>query len=178
MADPTTNYGWNLPDVAGDAGAWGGLLNTILEDIDDKLYTADGLADAALPLAGGNLSGHVEHFTGHTVGGSIATGSGTKTIDLSAANFWVQAGALSGAVTIDVTNPQSSSGDFECVILFPRNLGNASSVTWKKDGSAMTLWWQDGVEPTWTTSGYDVIVLFTYDGGSTWIGVHAVADPT
>ncbi len=29
VSDPTANYGWLLPDVGGDIGAWGGILNSV-----------------------------------------------------------------------------------------------------------------------------------------------------
>lgn len=30
VADPSTNYGWDLPTIGGDIGAWGGILNKII----------------------------------------------------------------------------------------------------------------------------------------------------
>jgi hypothetical protein len=177
MADPTTNYGWNLPDVAGDAGAWGGLLNTILEDIDAKLYTADGIADAALPVAGGTMTGHMETFTQAAKGASLTGGSGTKTVDLAVANYY-EIGALSGAVVIDLVNVQSASGFFEAVIIRLSNAGNASSITFKYEGFTENILWQDGVDPTWTTGGLDIIVLYTPNAGASWYGAVSIQDPS
>ena len=48
--DPTVNYNWDLPNVSGDTGNWGALLNTILGDtvtgIDKRLFDATATADA------------------------------------------------------------------------------------------------------------------------------------
>lgn len=181
MADPTTNYGWDLPNVAGDAGAWGGLVNTILDDIDGLLFTADAVADAALPLAGGAMTGHVDSLSSHITGATVSGGSGTKTIDLAAANFYRVTTSLSGAVVFDITNIagySADSTDFVAVIIQMKNAGVASSISYEVDGVSESILWQDGAAPTYTTSGDDVLVFFTYNGGTSWIGVHAVADPS
>lgn len=67
--DPTTNFNLPLPDVGGDVGAWGGILRSIFgEDgagggtpgIDEILGDVKTTADAALPTAGGTLTGNLE----------------------------------------------------------------------------------------------------------------------
>lgn len=64
--DPTTNFGWELPDVGGDVGAWGGMLRSIFgEDagvlgIDAVLQAVSDVADAALPTTGGTLTGDLD----------------------------------------------------------------------------------------------------------------------
>lgn len=181
MPDPTTNYAWDLPDVSGDAGSWGTLLNTILNDLDDKVFTADAVADAALPKAGGVMTGHLDILTAHTTGATLTGGSGTKTLNLDNANYFRFTTGLSGAVTLDITNITNYSAgatDIVGVIVQLKNAGAASSITYKVDGTTKTILWQDGVAPTYTTSGDDVIVLYTYNGGTTWMGVIAIQDPS
>jgi len=182
--DPTTNYGWDLPDVSADAGSWGTLLNTILDDIDDKLFTADAVADAALPLAGGVMTGHTDLLTQHISGLSLVGGSGTKTIDLATANYWRITTNLAGAVVFDITNIAGYSAgntDVVAVILQIKAGSLASSITFKLDGTIFVPLWQDGSAPTYAANGKDdIIVLFTYNAGAAtpvWIGVHAVASP-
>ena len=34
VQDPTANYGWLLPDVGGDIGSWGGILNSVFGEDD------------------------------------------------------------------------------------------------------------------------------------------------
>lgn len=67
MNDPTTRYGLVLPDVGGDVGAWGGMLRTIFgEDtgpplgLDAIIGGIEDVANAALPTAGGTMTGDLE----------------------------------------------------------------------------------------------------------------------
>jgi hypothetical protein len=178
--DPSTNYTWDLPNVSGDTGSWGALLNDILSKdvtgIDAILFAVSEVADAALPVDGSApMAGHLDVQTSSSAGGVIASGSGTKTLDLAVANFWNQSGTMSGAVTFDIVNVQGASGEFEAIVLRLVNPGAASSITWKVEGGANNILWADGTAPTFTVSGTDVIVLFTYNGGTNWIGVQAVA---
>jgi len=55
----TTNYSWILPEVGSDAGAWGGHLNSNLTDQDTTVKAISDVADAALPKAGGTMSGDI-----------------------------------------------------------------------------------------------------------------------
>ncbi len=87
--DPTTNFGWNLPQDQGDPGVWGALLNKIFgEDagavpgIDKVVNDVKTTADAALARAGGNMSGRVDVET--------------------AAWDLVNLGSMSGAVDLDL----------------------------------------------------------------------------
>lgn len=75
--DPTANFGWNIPNVGADIGAWGSILNAALAEdggsgvpgIDAVLGDVQDLAEAALPKAGGSISGNL------VVDGSL-TGNG------------------------------------------------------------------------------------------------------
>ena len=176
--DPTVNYGWDLPDVAADSGSWGGGLNDIIDDIDTQLGLVSDVADAALPLAGGTMTGHQSQFTQSMATAAIATGSGTKTLDLEVAQAWVQTGTLSGAVVFDIVNVVAPTGEFDAIILSTVNAGNASSVSYKLEGVGKSVKWQDGAAPTYTTDGEDIIVLFTADAWVSVYGVHAIADPS
>jgi hypothetical protein len=186
--DPTANYAWDLPNVAGDSGAWGTLLNTIIGDdvtgIDKRLFDATATANGALQKAGGVLTGHLDVKTQHITGATVAGGSGgTKTIDLSAANFYrFTSDITGGAVIFDFTNITGYSADgvadLVAVIIEMRDAGAASSISYRTDGAARTPKWQDGAAPTYTVAGKDVFVFYTYDNGGSWFGVHAIADPS
>lgn len=182
--DPTVNFNWDLPDVAGDAGNWGSMLNVILDDIDTELGTTQTTANNALPKAGGVMTGHLDTLTQHITGATVAGGTGgTKTIDLSAANFYRMTSDITGgAVIFDFTNITGYSADgvadLVAVIVEMRDAGAASSITYKTDGTTKTPKWQDGAAPTYTVDGKDVFVFYTYDNGGSWFGVHAIADPS
>lgn len=38
MPDPTLNYGWNVPNVGGDSGAWGTIANAVFDEIDTDMF--------------------------------------------------------------------------------------------------------------------------------------------
>lgn len=63
----TTNYGWTKPTVGADSNTWGGLLNGDMDSIDADLFAVSGVANAALPKAGGTITGSL------TVDGGIAS---------------------------------------------------------------------------------------------------------
>jgi hypothetical protein len=180
--DPTTNFSWDLPNVSGDTGNWGTLLNTILGDdatgIDKVLFDVQTTANAALAKAGGTMTGHLSMLTSDSAGSTISSGSGTKTIDLAVANFWASSGNLSGAVILDIVNVNAASGDFEAIILQLSNPGAASSISFYYEGSPENILWQDGADPTWTAAGIDVIVLYTPNAGATWYGAVSIQDPS
>jgi hypothetical protein len=44
--DPTTNFGWDQPDVGSDTGAWGGILNAVI-----GRWLDDGVGGNAVPGA-------------------------------------------------------------------------------------------------------------------------------
>jgi hypothetical protein len=84
----TANYGWAKPTVAADADTWGTKINTALDDIDVDLAAVSVVASAALPKAGGTLTGGLI--------GTTAAFSGA----VSSAAFSATTGAFSGLVTL------------------------------------------------------------------------------
>jgi len=59
MATFTTNYNFGLPQVGGDKNAWGQFLNQNWISIDTLLKTSTDTANAALPRAGGTMTGFI-----------------------------------------------------------------------------------------------------------------------
>lgn len=164
VQDPTTNYTWLLPDVAGDVGAWGAMLRTIIGDdvtgIDAVLSAVSDVANAAMPKSGGVFTDEVEIHTDKYATVDKGNMSGAVTFDLSAARFFY--GTVNGAVTsVGFTNVPAS-GKAVFVVLELTN-GGSAAITW---GSAIK--WPGGSAPTLQSSGVDVISLYTRDGGVTW----------
>ena len=85
-------------------------------------------------------------------------------VDLSLGN--VQTYTLSGSQTLTFTNPPASgtSGSFTLIL----TNGGSATLTWP--GSVD---WAAATAPTLTSSGVDVLVFTTIDGGTIWYGFTA-----
>ena len=100
--------------------------------------------------------------------GSGATGGGTQDIDLNAGNS-VTATVDTSANTFTFSNPTAS--DELCGFTLTLTNGGSQTVNWPG-----TVDWAGGTAPTLTTSGVDVLVFYTTDGGSRWYGFLAGAN--
>lgn len=162
MPDPTTNFSWDPPDVGGDVGNWGTVLNTLIDDIDDDLNTVKTTADAALPVAGGTMTGvlvlKAEDAAISNLGGAI---SGNVAMNADAANFFY---ATTGGNVSRITISNSTSGKVFAFML-ELTMGGSHTVTF--DGGGATWLWPGGTAPTLTSGETYLIVGYTRDGGTT-----------
>jgi hypothetical protein len=160
--DPTTNYNWDLPTVGGDAGSWGTALNSIIGDdstgIDTVVKAISVVANAALPVAGGTMTGNLKVLTESYTKEAKGSVSGAITLDCANGNFFTL--TLSGNVTSVTLDNLPATAFFAGII----EVTGASTygVTW---GAAFN--WPGGAAPTQTQAGVDVYYFYTHDQGTT-----------
>jgi hypothetical protein len=157
-------YSFDKPTVNGSFGAWGTILNTAIDAIASAINAVETIANAALPKAGGTLTGNLNVKTDSF--DAVDKGNVTTSVsfDLAAARWFYM--TLTGAVgTVSFTNPPTS-GKAACVILEIAN--GVAGITWPA-----SVKWPGGTAPT-LTSGTDIVSLYTRNGGTTWHGALAV----
>ncbi len=96
-----------------------------------------------------------------------STGGGTQDIDLTLGNN-VVATVDTGANTFTFSNPTAS--DELCGFTLFLTNGGSQTVTWPA-----SVDWAAATAPTLTTSGLDILVFVTTDGGTIWHGMVASA---
>lgn len=157
----TENYDWNLPTVGGDNGAWGTELNETIEAIDAELKSVSDVADAALPKAGGVMSGRLDSKTSSMARVDKGSVSGSVSLDLAVANYFTM--TLTGATTLTFTNVPT--GTFATAMIL-RIVNGGALVTWPA-----SVDWPSATTPTLTAAGTDLVALITDDNGTTWRGM-------
>ena len=145
-------------------------INTLSSNAQTQITNTVTVANAALPKAGGTISGTITCADETITGPMLKDYSETKAamaahaVDVSLGN--VQTYTLSGTQTLTFTNPVGT--------------GNSSSFTLivTNGGSATLNWptsvdWAAATAPTLTSSGIDVLTFTTIDGGTIWYGFAA-----
>ena len=133
--------------------------------------TANTTAAAALPKAGGTVTGLVnmsDQILQRTV---LKDYSETKVamaahaVDLELGNVFTY--TLSGGQTVTFTNPPASgtAGSFTMIV----TNGGSATLTWPT-----SVDWPAATAPTLTASGVDVLFFTTCDGGTIWYGTAVV----
>ena len=92
---------------------------------------------------------------------AIGNATGSKTIDLTLGNSVTA--TTTGATTWTFSNPTAS--DELCGFSLKLVNGGSATQTWPA-----SVDWPAATAPTLTTSGTDVLVFTTCDGGTTWYG--------
>lgn len=153
-----------MPTVDGSAGTWGTELNTLFDDhIEADVDTVEATADAALPKAGGTMTGELKLLTERYMVTDEGNLSGSVTFNLDDANV------MFGTVTGDITSISFSNVPNDAVFLtLELTNGGSQSITWPA-----SIKWDGDVDPTLQTSGVDILVLYTRDAGTTWRGMHS-----
>jgi hypothetical protein len=113
---------------------------------------------AAQPLSRPVLTGVREAIV------NVGAVNGTQTFNLNSGNiFQVKP---NGAITVSPSNVPAS-GTFVGILIRHEGDGTARTYTWP-----VTTKWAYGEQPTMTSTNgkFDLVSLFTYDGGSNWFG--------
>jgi hypothetical protein len=97
----------------------------------------------------------------------LGSGSGTRDINLQIGNYI--SATVAGATTFTFSNPLASPN--ACGFVLELTNGGSATVTWPT-----AVRWPGGTAPTLTTSGVDVLVFVTDDGGTNWRVVARMLD--
>tara|TARA_R110002020_G_scaffold348529_1_gene562128 strand:+ start:202 stop:786 length:585 start_codon:yes stop_codon:yes gene_type:complete len=149
-------------------------INSLSSNAQTQITATVTVANAALPKAGGTMSGETI-FADQLVTrpvlkdyGETKVAMAAHTVDLSLGN--VQTYTLSGNQTLVFSNPPATgtSGSFTLLV----TNGGSATLTWP----ASVTKWAGGTAPTLTASGVDIIVFTTIDAGTNWYGFAAGLD--
>jgi len=191
LVDPTADRTITLPDSTGTValtstvlpltgGAMTGAIttNSTFDGVDiatrDAILTSTTTtANAALPKAGGTLSGTIVAADQVISAPVMKDYAETKAamaahdVDLTLGN--VQTYTLSGNQTLTFSNPPASGSAGSFTLLVTN--GASATLTWPT-----SVDWAGGTAPTLTASGIDILTFTTIDGGTIWYGFLAGAD--
>jgi len=94
---------------------------------------------------------------------NIGDSTGGTTIDLSTANnFRVN---RTGTITISISNAPTGGRAIGFTLLIEDGSSGTGIVNWPA-----SIQWANGAAPTLTSNGKDILVFYTYDGGSSYYG--------
>ena len=165
--------------------------------VDDDFLRIDGtavegrsasevLSDiAALPLAGGTMSGEtifadqlatraqMKDYS-ETVNAIGSVSAGTNA-DLEDGN--VQSATFTAnTFNFGITNALASHSNSLTLIITNGGLATPSWVSGAHDGGGNPIQWAGGTAPTLTNSGIDILVFTTMNGGTNWYGFAAAIE--
>jgi len=95
---------------------------------------------------------------------NIGNASGTVTINLETANNF-RINRTGNITTLNISNPPNGPRAIGFTLVLEDGSGGTATVSWPS-----TIEWANGAAPTLTASGKDILVFYTYDGGSTYYG--------
>ena len=149
-------------------------LNATLADINANVeisgtLTVSGVQTLAAAIAGADQTvARVNLKDYGEVTSALGSAGGARTIDLEDGNNFTATVATS-TVTWTFSNP--TANDELCGFTLFLTNGGSQTVNWPN-----SVDWAGATAPTLTTSGLDILVFITTDGGTIWHGMVASAD--
>jgi len=137
---------------------------------------------AALPLAGGTMSGETIFADQLATRPKMkdyseavnAIGSVSAAFDIDLEDGNVQSLTItSGTFNIGLTNALASNSNSITLIGTNLGAGTPSFVSGAHGGGGNAVKWPGGTGPTYTASGTDILTFTTFDGGTQWYGFAA-----
>ena len=150
-----------LPDGIVDSG-------TLATNSVDSAELIDGGIDDSHLVTDGTYSTINLKDVGVITNAIGSIGGGTQDIDLTAGNS-VSGTVDTSTTTFTFSNPTAS--DELCTFSLILTNGGSQTVNFPA-----TVDWAGGTAPTLTTSGVDILVFATIDGGTIWHGFAAALD--
>ena len=131
---------------------------------------ANTLATAALPKAGGTVTGLV-NMSDQIVQRPVLKDYAETKVAMSAHDVDLELGnvftyTLSGAQTLTFTNPAASGT--ACSFTLILSNGGSATLTWPT-----SIDWAAATAPTLSSAGVDVLTFTSIDGGTIWYGIAA-----
>jgi hypothetical protein len=149
---------------AGTSGTSGAL--TLVGTTNDGVITYDstlttGTVETNLTFDGSvlDVTGHVAPTTFRETYSALGSG-GSITIDLNTANNFSR--TVTSTTTFTFSNPPTGKA-FGFTLALTN--GGSAVITWPA-----TVNWSSGVAPSLSSSGIDILLFYTYDGGTSYYG--------
>ena len=149
-------------------------INATTIDINGAVDVSGALTVGGVTTLGGAVAGadqtvaRVNLKDYGEVTSALGSGGGSRTIDLEDGNNFT-ATVSTSTVTWTFSNPTAS--DELCGFTLFLTNGGSQTVNWPA-----SVDWAGGTAPTLTTSGLDILVFVTTDGGTIWHGMVGSAD--
>lgn len=161
----TTNYGLTKPQDGASNDTWGPKLNDDLDLIDSSLKAVSDVANAALPKAGGVMTGRADLKTATLAVAALGAGAGATDLNLANAQHFTR--TATGNTTFTFSNCPAGAFGFTMRL----TNGGAYTMTWPA-----AVVWANGLAPDLTAAGTDLLVFFTDDGGVTFRATVGIKD--
>jgi hypothetical protein len=178
---PVANGGTGITSLGTGVAAWWGTPSSanLATAVTDETGSGALVFGTAPTLTGVTLAGAVTGADntvtavnlkdyGEVTNAIGSTGGGTQDIDLNDGNS-VSATVDTSANTFTFSDPTAS--DELCGFTLTLTNGGSQTIVWPG-----TVDWAGGSAPDLTSSGVDVLVFYTIDGGTIWNGFLAGAD--